>query len=91
MGMGAGRRKRQVVLFVTAIVLPAAGLIGLAARIIGQDGSWPASEPPTNGETRIEQLRRELAACLSGPRLEMLKAAPSPTPSVVCGARATGG
>ena len=52
MGMGAGRRKRQVVLFVTAIVLPAAGLIGLAARIIGLGGSWPASEPATNGETR---------------------------------------
>src|SRR2546429_210951 len=34
MGMGASRRKRQVVLFVTAILLPAFVLIGLAARIM---------------------------------------------------------
>jgi len=48
MGMGASRRKRQVVLFVSAILLPAVVLIGLAARIIGQEREL-SGKPATAG------------------------------------------
>jgi hypothetical protein len=70
MGMGAGRRKRQVFLFVTAIVLPAAVLIGLAARIIGQERELAGKRAADDRRNAIEQLRRELAARLEAIKLQ---------------------
>src|SRR6266568_4838091 len=68
--MGASRRKRQVVLFVTAILLPAAVLIGLAARIIGQERELAGKRATDERRNAIEQLRRELAARLEAIKLQ---------------------
>src|SRR5256885_2636534 len=68
--MPPSRRKRQVVLFVPAIPLPAFVLIGLAARIIGQERELAGKRAADERRNAIEQLRRELAARLEAIKLQ---------------------
>jgi hypothetical protein len=50
--MRVTRYKRQVFLFLAAILVPAAVRVGLASRILYQDEELAAKRPPTNGASR---------------------------------------
>ena len=62
--MGFGRHKRQLLLFFTAILLPAAVVVGLAARVIRQETELAEREDGDQRRLALEQVRRELAARL---------------------------
>src|SRR6266581_781815 len=68
--MRAGRHQRQVFLFVAALLLPAAVLIGLAVRIIGQESELAGKRTDDEHRNAIQQLRRELAAHLEAIKLQ---------------------
>jgi hypothetical protein len=60
------RHKRQVFLFLAAILIPASVLVGLAGRMIYQDRELAARRLSDQRTMAIDQLRRELAARLKG-------------------------
>ena len=68
--MRAGGHKRQVFLFITAILLPAAEVIVLGARIICQERELAGKRTADERRNAIEQLRRELAARLEAIKLD---------------------
>src|SRR5438093_10576542 len=67
--MGFGRHKRQLLLFLAAILVPAAVLVGLAVRVIRQEAELAQREDGDQRRLALDQVRRELAA-----RLEAIKA-----------------
>src|SRR5438105_4121641 len=62
------RHKRQFILFLTVILLPAAVLVGLAIRVVRQDRELAHKRADDERNRALEQLSRELAA-----RLETIK------------------
>jgi signal transduction histidine kinase len=68
--MRVGRHKRQVFLFVAALLLPAAVLTGLAVRFIGQEDELAGKRADDERRNAIQQLRRELAANLEAIKLK---------------------
>jgi signal transduction histidine kinase len=68
--MQVSRHKRQVILFVIAVLVPAGVLIGLAARIINQDRELAAKRAVDQRYAAVDQLRRELDARLEAIKLQ---------------------
>jgi signal transduction histidine kinase len=68
--MLAGRHKRQVLLFLIAVLAPAAVLIGLATRIMNQDRELAAKRALDQRRAAVDQLRRELSARLEAIKLQ---------------------
>src|ERR1700722_8349797 len=64
------RHKRQIFLFVIAILVPAAVLVGLAGRMIYQDRELAAKREADQQRTAVNQLRRELEAHLETVKLQ---------------------
>ena len=62
------RHKRQILLFLAAILVPAGVLIGLASRIMYQDRELAAKRVIDQRSAAVDQLRRELSS-----RLETIK------------------
>src|SRR5262245_56364855 len=76
------RWKRQVLLFLFAIVVPAAVLVTLTVRLVRQEAELGIKRVETARRDAIEQLRRELTA-----RLDVIKASfdtlPPSNPAIV--------
>ena len=68
--MGVARHKRQIFLFLIAIVVPAAVLIVLAGRIMVQDRELATKRASDQRLAAVSQLRRELAASLEAINLQ---------------------
>src|SRR5580700_9766206 len=68
--MRLARHKRQIVLFLIAIVVPAAVLIVLAGRIMIQDRELATKRASDQRLAAVSQLRRELAASLEAIKLQ---------------------
>jgi signal transduction histidine kinase len=68
--MLAARHKRQVLLFLLAVLVPAAVLIGLATRIMNQDRELSAQRALDQRRVAVDQLRRELSARLEAIKLQ---------------------
>jgi signal transduction histidine kinase len=68
--MLAGRHKRQVLLFLIAVLVPAMVLIGLATRIMNQDRELAAKRALDQRRAAVDQLRRELSARLEAIKLQ---------------------
>ncbi len=64
------RHKRQILLFLVAIMVPATGLIGLAGRILYQDRELAAKRAIDQRRAAVEQLRRELSSRLEAIKLQ---------------------
>src|SRR5580704_16056201 len=69
------RHKRQIVLFLVAILVPAAVLIVLAGRIMVQDRELAAKRAGDQRQAAVGQLRRELAASLEAIKLQEINRA----------------
>jgi signal transduction histidine kinase len=68
--MVIARHKRQIVLFLVAIVVPASVLIVLAGRIMIQDRELAAKRAADQRLEAVGQLRRELTASLEAIKLQ---------------------
>ena len=68
--MHVTRYKRQVFLFLAAILIPAAVLVGLASRILYPDRELGAKRAAAQRRIAIDQLRRELDAHLEAIKLQ---------------------
>jgi signal transduction histidine kinase len=68
--MRVTRHKRQIFLFLAAILVPAALLIGLAVRILSQDGELATKRAADQRMAAVSQLRRELTASLEAIKLQ---------------------
>jgi signal transduction histidine kinase len=68
--MLAGRHKRQILLFLLAVLVPAVVLIGLATRIMNQDRELSAKRALDQRRAAVDQLRRELSARLEAIKLQ---------------------
>ena len=68
--MHVTRYKRQVFLFLAAILVPAAVLVGLASRILYQDRELAAKRAADQRRIALDQLRRELDAHLEAIKLQ---------------------
>src|SRR5437016_1636842 len=68
--MQVGRHKRQVLLFVTAILLPTAVLPGLGARMIRQERELAGKRATDERREALLHLRRELTASLEAIKLQ---------------------
>src|SRR4051812_13527384 len=66
------RRKRQLVLFLTAILLPAVLLIGLTVRVLRQEVELADKRTADDRRTALEQLRSELTSKLEAVKLQEL-------------------
>jgi hypothetical protein len=66
--MRINRHKRQILLFLAAVLMPAGALIGLAGRIVYQDRELAAKRAIDQRHAAVEQVRRELSS-----RLETIK------------------
>src|SRR5215472_2748700 len=66
--MRINRHKRQILLVLAAILMPASALIGLAGRIVYQDRELAAKRAIDQRQAAVEQVRRELSS-----RLETIK------------------
>jgi signal transduction histidine kinase len=66
--MRVSRHKRQILLFLVAILVPAGVLIGLAGRIMYQDRELAGKRAVDQRRAAVDQLRRELSS-----RLETIK------------------
>src|SRR5580658_9072913 len=64
------RHKRQIFLFLVAILVPAGVLIGLAGRIVYQDRELAAKRAVDQRSAAVEQLRRELSSRLEAIKLQ---------------------
>jgi signal transduction histidine kinase len=69
-GMSWRRHKRQFLLFLTAILLPATLLIGLAFRVIRQEAELAETRTADEQRRAIEQARWELSARLEAIKLQ---------------------
>jgi len=70
--MHVTRYKRQVFLFLAAILVPAAVLVGLASRILYQDRELAAKRAADQRRIAVDQLRRELDAHLEAIKLQQI-------------------
>jgi signal transduction histidine kinase len=68
--MRVNRHKRQIFLFLIAILVPAAVLIGLAGRLMYQDRELGAKRAVDQRRAAVEQLRRELSSRLEAIKLQ---------------------
>jgi len=68
--MRIARHKRQIILFLVAILVPASVLIILASRIMVQDQELAAKRAADQRLAAVAQLRRELAASLEAIKLQ---------------------
>jgi len=68
--MLVNRHKRQILLFLVAIVVPAAVLIGLAGRLVYQDQELASKRAVDQRRAAVDQLRRELSARLEAIKLQ---------------------
>jgi signal transduction histidine kinase len=68
--MRVTRHKRQIILFLVAIFVPAAVLIGLAGRIMYQDRELASKRAVDQRSAAVDQLRRELSSRLDAIRLQ---------------------
>jgi len=68
--MRVSRHKRQILLFLVAIFVPAGVLIGLAGRIIYQDRELAAKRATDQRRAVVEQVRRELSSRLEAIKLQ---------------------
>ena len=79
--MVAGRHKRQVLLFLIAVLVPAAVLIALATRIMNQDRELATKRAVDQRREAVDQLRRELSARLEAIKLQeinrLIRASPA--------------
>ena len=67
--MRVTRHKRQILLFLSAIVVPAGVLVGISGRLIYQDRELALKRAADRHRAAVEQLRRELSARLEAIRL----------------------
>ena len=72
--MRVTRHKRQILLFLVAILVPAGVLVGLAGRIVYQDRELAAKRAVDQRSAVIEQLRRELSSHLEAIKLQEINA-----------------
>jgi signal transduction histidine kinase len=93
------RHKRQILLFLAAILVPAGVLVGLAGRIVYQDRELAAKRAVDQRSAAVEQLRRELSSRLEAIKLQeingLMRSAdstrgPMENPAVVFTARLEG-
>jgi signal transduction histidine kinase len=63
-GCMAQKWRRQILLFLLAVLVPAAVLVTLAVRLVGQERELSAKRVEAARRDAIEQLRRELSARL---------------------------
>jgi signal transduction histidine kinase len=68
--MRVSRHKRQIFLFLVAILVPAGVLVGLAGRIVYQDRELAAKRAVDQRSAAVEQLRRELSSRLEAIKLQ---------------------
>src|SRR5215472_19077728 len=68
--MRVTRHKRQILLFLTAILVPAGVLVGISGRLVYQDRELALKRAADRHRAAVEQLRRELAARLDAIRLQ---------------------
>jgi hypothetical protein len=68
--MRVTRHKRQIFLFLFAILVPAGVLIGLAGRILYQDRELAAKRAVDQRRAAVDQLRRELSSRLEAIKLQ---------------------
>src|SRR5580700_11875967 len=68
--MRISRHKRQVFLFLAAILVPAVVLVGLASRMMVQDRELAARNAVDRRQLAVDQLRRELSARLEAIKLQ---------------------
>jgi len=68
--MRVTRHKRQALLFLAAILVPAAVLIGLATRLLYQDRELAAKRAADQSHIAVDQLRRELDSRLEAVKLK---------------------
>src|SRR5215467_5684980 len=68
--MPAARHRRQIFLFVVAILLPAGVLIALGGRTIIQERELTIKRADDRRRGALEQLRRELVARLEAIKLQ---------------------
>jgi signal transduction histidine kinase len=64
------RHKRQIFLFLVAILVPAGVLVGLAGRIVYQDRELAAKRAVDQRHAAVDQLRRELSSRLEAIKLQ---------------------
>jgi hypothetical protein len=68
--MPVTRHKRQIFLFLVAILVPAGALIGLAGRLIYEDRELAAKRAIDQRRAAVDQLRRELSSRLEAIKLQ---------------------
>src|ERR1700680_2469774 len=68
--MDLRRRKRQISLFLAAILIPAGLLITLAVRVVRQEAELTAKRAADDRRDALDQLRRELSARLQAIKLQ---------------------
>jgi signal transduction histidine kinase len=68
--MRVTRHKRQILLFLSAILVPAGVLVGLSGRLMYQDRELSLKRAGDRHRAAVEQLRRELVARLDAIRLQ---------------------
>src|ERR1700677_3074272 len=68
--MRVTRHKRQIFLFLAAILVPAGVLIGLAGRIMFQDRELAAKRAIDQRHAAVDQVRRELTSRLEAIQLQ---------------------
>src|SRR5580658_1519978 len=68
--MRVTRHKRQIILFLIAIIVPATILIVLAGRVMVQDRELATKRVSDQRLAAVSQLRRELAASLEAIKLQ---------------------
>jgi hypothetical protein len=92
--MSVTRHKRQALLFLAAILVPAAVLIGLATRLLYQDRELAAKRAADQRHIAVDQLRRELDARLESIRLQeinrLIRSLKPDNPAVIFTARLEG-
>jgi signal transduction histidine kinase len=69
---GDPRRKRQIVLLLSAILIPTAVLVTFAIRLAGQDAELAEKRVADERRDALDQLRRELSARLEAIKLQEL-------------------
>src|SRR5580765_6974531 len=70
MAMDFRRRKRQIFLLLSAILIPAAVLVTLAVRVVRQDAELADKRAADERRDALDQLRRELSARLQTIKLQ---------------------
>jgi len=92
--MSVTRHKRQALLFLAAILAPAAVLIGLATRLLYQDRELAAKRAADQRHIAVDQLRRELGARLEAVKLQeinrLIRSLKPDNPSVIFTAKLEG-